>query len=416
MSRPHKKFKPYPFEYHQELEVTIDSLTNLGSGIARVDYTPKEGEAVENWVIFVPFTLPGERVKVRVYRNDKSNSHADLIEILEPSPHRVEPRCEHFGKCGGCQYQHLGYDAQMEWQTKQVVELLEHMVGITFPVKPAIHSPEQWNYRSKLTPHFAKPRNGQISAIGFLEHGRRNALIDIPQCPIAMPIINDALPEVRKDVRQNAHSYKKGATLLLRATADGNVETNPRAVASEKVGDLTFHFLAGDFFQNNPFILPSFTSYVAEHASRHHAKYLVDAYCGSGLFALTLADRFEQVAGVEVSETAADWARQNARINKIENATFLASSAEGIFNDISFPANQTTVVIDPPRKGCNEEFLSQLFTFSPSRVIYVSCNPATQMRDLTSFLENGYTLEEVQPFDLFPHTRHLECVAVLAKQ
>ena len=114
-----------------------------------------------------------------------------------------------------------------------------------------------------------------------------------------------------------------------------------------------------------------------------------------------------------MSETAADWARRNAELNKIDNTTFLASSAEAIFSDITFPANETAVVIDPPRKGCNQEFLDQLFDFGPSRVVYVSCNPATQMRDLKEFLSAGYRLTAVQPFDLFPQTRHLECVIVL---
>ena len=128
-----------------------------------------------------------------------------------------------------------------------------------------------------------------------------------------------------------------------------------------------------------------------------------------------MAHKFDRVAGVEVSETAADWARRNAELNNIDNATFLASSAEGIFEDISFPADETTVVIDPPRKGCNQEFLDQLFKFSPNKVVYISCNPATQMRDLKEFLAAGFKLTEVQPFDLFPQTRHLECVIVLEK-
>ncbi|SHK11360.1 23S rRNA m(5)U-1939 methyltransferase [Rubritalea squalenifaciens DSM 18772] len=415
--RPHKKFKAFPFEYHQELELTIESLSNLGHGIARVSLPESEDmpeDAPQNWVVFIPFALPGEKVKVRIFRNDKNCSHGDLVEILEPSPHRREPKCPLFGECGGCQYQHVDYETQLEWKTRQVAELLQHMAGIDHPVKPAIASPREWNYRSKITPHFQKPRKGKIDAIGFLRQGRRQSIIDVPQCPIAMEELNEALPEIRKSAHANAHSYKKGATLLLRAT-EGRVETNNRAVATEHVGDLSFHFLAGDFFQNNPFILPSFTGYVAQHASMHGAKYLVDAYCGSGLFALTLASSFEKVAGVEVSETAADWAAQNARLNDITNTTFLASSAEAIFKDIEFPAEETAVVIDPPRKGCNQEFLDQLFAFGPSRCVYVSCNPATQMRDLKEFIGAGYKLEEVQPFDLFPQTRHLECVAILSK-
>ena len=146
------------------------------------------------------------------------------------------------------------------------------------------------------------------------------------------------------------------------------------------------------------------------------ARYLVDAYCGSGLFALTLAPHFERVLGVEVSETSADWARANARSNGIAHAEFLAASAEAIFEKVDFPAEETAVVIDPPRKGCDAAFLSQLFAFGPQRVVYVSCNPATQIRDLAEFDKAGYEVTEVQPFDLFPQTKHLECVATLQKK
>lgn len=403
--RPPKKFHPIPFEYHQEIEITIDSLTNLGSGVARVD----------GWVVFVPFALPGETVKARVYRNDKTFSHADLIEVLTPSPDRAKPLCPLFGECGGCQYQHLSYQKQLDWKTRQVRELMKHMAAIEFPVNPCLSTEQTWNYRSKITPHFDRPRDGVIGEIGFLANGQRFRLVDVPECKIAMDAINSALPEIRSNIRAKAHTFKRGSTVLVRAHA-GGVETDFKATATERVGELSFQFLAGDFFQNNPFILPLFTGYVAKQAASTGARFLVDAYCGSGLFALTLAKHFEQVAGVEVSETSCEWARKNAASNQIGNATFLTASAEAIFDQISFPAAETAVVIDPPRKGCTPEFIEQLIRFSPSRVVYVSCDPATQVRDLKLLGNGGYQLADVQPFDLFPHTRHLECVMTLVKE
>lgn len=405
MATPPRKFVPTPFAYHQEIELTIENLSNQGDGVGRVD----------NWVVFVPYTLPGERVRARVYRNDKNCSMADLVEVLEPSPQRVEPQCPVFGYCGGCQYQHLDYAAQLEWKTAQVADLLRLQAGLQLPVLPAIPSPVTYGYRSKITPHFHKPREAKMGNIGFLRAGSRSEVCDIKQCPIAMDELNAALPLVRRSVQQAAAQYKRGATLLMRVS-EGSVITNNNAVCTEKVGDLTFNFLAGDFFQNNPFILPSFTGYVAKQACAGGARYLVDAYCGSGLFALTLAPHFEKVLGVEVSETSADWARANARSNGITHASFLAASAEAIFAQVDFPAEETAVVIDPPRKGCDIAFLSQLFAFGPKRVVYVSCNPATQIRDLAEFDKAGYKVVEVQPFDLFPQTKHLECVATLEKQ
>ena len=399
-----RKFKAEPYEWHEVVELKIEALSNLGAGIAKPD----------GWVVFVPFALPGEKVRATVWRNEANCSHADLVEILEPSPDRIEPHCPHFATCGGCQYQHLPYEKQLEWKTRQVGELLWHMVGIEAEVKATIPSPKQWGYRSKITPHFQRPKPGEDFPIGFLEFNRRTRLVDVYNCPIAMDEINEALQPIRDDVKRRAAEYKKGATLLLRATED-RVETDYRAPVSEKVGDLKFNFLAGDFFQNNPFILDSFTRHAAEQAQGPNQKYLLDAYCGSGLFGLSLAKNFEQVVGIELSETSADWARRNAKTNGIENASFIASSAEDLFADIAFPSENTSVLIDPPRKGCSVDFLNQLFAFGPSRVVYVSCNPATQMRDLKSFLEQGYEIESIQPFDLFPQTRHLECVIALSR-
>ncbi|MBP3499714.1 MAG: class I SAM-dependent RNA methyltransferase [Akkermansia sp.] len=405
MDTPPRKFIPEPFAYHQEIELTIDNLSNQGHGVGRVD----------NWVVFVPYTLPGERVRARIYRNEKNCSMADLVEVLVPSAQRVQPLCPVYGYCGGCQYQHLEYSAQLEWKTAQVADLLRLQAGLELPVLPAIASPQTYGYRSKITPHFHKPKDAKVGNIGFLKTGSRSEVCDVKQCPIAMDELNAALPLVRKAVHQAAAQYKRGATLLMRVS-EGSVITNNNAVCTEKVGSLTFNFLAGDFFQNNPYILPAFTGYVARQACAEGARYLVDAYCGSGLFALTLAPHFEKVLGVEVSETSADWARANARSNGINHASFLAASAEAIFEQVDFPAEETAVVIDPPRKGCDLVFLNQLFAFGPARVVYVSCNPATQIRDLAEFDKAGYEVVEVQPFDLFPQTKHLECVATLRKK
>jgi len=403
--RPPRRFVAEPFEYHQELELTIDTLTNLGQGLGRVD----------GWVVFVPFALPGERVRARVFRNHKAHSEADLIEVIEASPSRVEPRCALFGECGGCQYQNFEYAEQLTWKQRQVAELLDHLANIEFPVEPVIASPDQWGYRTKITPHFQKPRDGSVGPIGFLKVGRRNDLLDVSHCPIASPAINDALPAARKEVHDRALEYRKGATLLVRDSANGKICTDNTETCEENVGDITFQFHAGEFFQNNRAILPAFTEHVASQASAGGAKYLIDAYCGAGLFALSAASRFESVIGIEISESSIDWAKRNARINQIENVRFVQGDAAAIFADTEgFDPACSAVVIDPPRKGSNQEFLDQLLAFGPATIVYVSCNPATQMRDLRH-LADAYKPTKVQPFDLFPHTRHLECVITLQR-
>ena len=411
-----KKFNDVPFPYHHELEVEIATLTNLGAGLARV---PHPNDPASRWVVMIPFTLPGERVRARVFRNHKNFSEADLVEILTPSPARTEPVCPLFGRCGGCQYQNLDYPEQLKWKHRQVEELLKYMAGVEFPVEEVIGSPVGYGYRSKITPHFNAPRSQEDAAtmpIGFLRQGTRFDLLDVPRCPIATTEINARLAESRAAVRAKAAegAYQRGGTLLLR-DASGHVTTNYDEIVTETVGDLKLRFLARDFFQNNPFILPAFTGYARDQAAASGARFMVDAYCGSGLFALTAAPAFEQVAGIEISESSIAFAKQNAAANKLANVTFQAGDASAIFACLKFPAADTVVLIDPPRKGCDENFLQQLFAYGPRAVVYVSCDPATQMRDLRSFTAAGYELTAVQPFDLFPQTRHLECVITLRK-
>ena len=405
-----KKFNPVPFAYHQELELEIATLTNLGEGVARYD----------GWVVFVPGVLPGERVRARVWHNAKNFSRADLVEILVPAKNRVAPRCPLFGTCGGCQYQNLDYAAQLEWKTRQVAELFERIGKISFPVAPCHGSPKRYGYRSKITPHFERPRAGETDfPIGFLAAGTARRITDVPACPIATDAVNAALPQLRKNIRERAArgEFRKGATMLVRETLEG-IATDPKAPVSERVGELTLKFVAGDFFQNNPFILPEFVEFGVRAARGNgDCKFLVDTYCGSGLFALSAAKHFERVLGVEVSEDAVVKARENATANGLANCAFSAGSAETIFAEVPFPPEGTAIIIDPPRKGCDEAFIAQLLAFAPRRIVYVSCGPDTQARDIQRILASGaYALEAVQPFDLFPQTRHIENIAVLVRK
>jgi 23S rRNA (uracil1939-C5)-methyltransferase/tRNA (uracil-5-)-methyltransferase len=399
-----KNFVPEPFDYHQEVEVTVESLTNLGMGVARVD----------GWVVMVPFVIPGEVVKARIYRNFQNYSDADLVEVVKPSPDRVEPRCPLYQKCGGCQYQHMTYARQLKEKTGHVEELMQKLGEIDHPVELSHGSPKEYNYRSKLTPHYERPAKDGSQPIGFLQYGRRNQIIDVEQCPIATEAINAALPEAREEARRAGGKKRRqrGGTLLMREVLEG-VVTDPQEIVSERVGDYTFQFKAGEFFQNNPFILPEMVEHVAREASMEGARFLVDAYCGVGLFALSTSKSFELSAGVEISEPAVRWAQANATICNIKNVRFVIGKAEAIFNGLKFSGEETAVVIDPPRKGCDASFRQQLMQFRPKRIVYVSCDPATQARDLKEFVEAGYDITLIQPFDLFPHTRHIENVVSL---
>jgi len=396
-SQPARKFRSFPFPYHSEMVVEIESLTSLGQGVARVPLPAADAESHDGenrWVVFVPSVLPGETVRVRVFRNDKTFSDADLVEVITPSPDRVEPKCKLYTECGGCQYQHISIAQQRRFKQQQVVDvfarhnyldcegdiLKQHRNSL--PVAETIGTDEQYGYRSKITPHYnPPPREAEFTSdafgpIGFHRKSSR-MLVDVDKCIIATDHINRELNNVRKDVvdgwgervkfleeknkNKKPKNRRKGLanTLMLREVYGGKVVSDPNQVVREVVNGMKFEFKAGNFWQNNPFLLPKMVDHVIDRAfagvnnSSTKSTHLIDTYCGSGLFAICAAKKFEQVAGIEVNAMAIDEAKRNAILNDIGNASFLAAEAEKIFDtDVrDYPRDETTVICDPPRKG-----------------------------------------------------------------
>lgn len=355
----------------------------------------------------------------------------------------------------------LSYEKQLEIKASVVDKAYKNYSGLdasdVSPVLPTMASPLQYGYRTKITPHFDAPpenrtRKGKPAVkkasssgwelrIGFEEKGRSN-ILDIEECPIATQCLNDALRPAREKVQKTIDTYKRAATLLLRDSLEefsSDPATQPekhicisdhKAVVRERVGKHIFEFPAGSFFQNNNAILPSLVEYVrsaieAATTSDTRPTHLVDAYCGSGLFSITLADTFERVVGVEIDENAIKAARANAALNglPIDRCAFTPGKAEAIFASVLgvFPPERTAVVIDPPRKGCDELFLKQLLEFRPATLVYVSCNVHTQARDVGIIIGRTkndaegrrYRMESLRGFDLFPQTAHVESVTVL---
>ena len=491
---------------------TDENSGGLGGG---ADHAEEEKQQQGRlWVIMVPHVVVGELVKVRIFRNQRNYSEGDLVEVIEPSPNRVEPRCSLAGLCGGCQYQHMSIAAQREWKTLHVQEVLlqqgidgyDCVEAISSKLTPTIGTDEVFGYRSKLTPHYEAPLEigldtYRLDAIGFQQSSNRQ-LVDVPFCPIATPAINEALKVTREKLHEQAqmgllNKKKKkrrrgsrgdkaaGATLLFRQADDDEngqavVITDHNQYMTTTVKGVQFRYLAGNFFQNNNHVLPLMVDAVLEAAmapktkasttcidgddgddgddkSQHHhfLSYLIDCYCGSGLFALSAAKNFTVCVGIEVNEKAIAEAQNNAKLNDIDNCHFVAASAEAIFTspptvpvpaaittsvvvagdesseeDVSsssqqrqllkvsdFPRDDTVVVLDPPRKGCSTEFLEQLYQYSPQRIVYMSCGPATQARDAKGIVEiGGYDIVSIQPFDLFPQTKHIECLIVFEKR
>lgn len=408
-----------PFLVGEIVEVEITSLTNLGYGVGRYEQADDSRSGI---VILVPYVVPGEVVRCRVWRNHASHASADVVEVVSASPSRTEPACGLFGDCGGCQYQHMTLQTQREWKRRHVEEALGRLGEASVQVEATVGGSLGYGYRSKLTPHYDAPASdGDAGPIGF--NTNRFKIVDVERCPIASEAINARLATLRTDVRRRveeaceayysrrAGKKPRGATLLLRHHTNG-VATAHDDVVSESVAGLTFQFRANDFWQNNPDALPHLVDHVVSEASQNRlATYLVDCYCGGGLFALAAASHFEQVVGLELSETSVASARANARENGIANAKFDAGDAEALFASVRhLPAERTAVILDPPRRGATPDFLSQLSDFAPRVVVYVSCDPATQARDAAHLLRAGYAIVRAVPFDLFPQTRHIESV------
>ncbi|KAM0749152.1 S-adenosyl-L-methionine-dependent methyltransferase [Meredithblackwellia eburnea MCA 4105] len=393
-------------------------------------------------------------------------------------------RCKYFGTCSGCQYQPLSYTTQLTLKQTVVRKAFANFSGLPptqIPeIGPTLASPLQYGYRTKLTPHFQTPpagfgkgkgkegegneeekREWEVT-IGFEEKGRKR-IVDIEECVIATKIINEKMKEERVKVKANISQFKRGATLLLRDSLpprpssfvlpapgepftpeDHICITDHHATVREQVAGCEFEQMAGSFFQNNNSILGDLLDWVrealkggpqppsVEDGVDKPKRYLIDAYCGSGLFAVSLADQFDVVEGVEIDKASVKWAKKNAEFNQRPGrgeVGFRDGKAEAIFGTIDFPSDQTTILIDPPRKGCDELFLQQLLAFNPATVVYVSCNVHTQARDIGWLIKaseakieaegkgkKGFWIESVRAADLFANTHHAEGVAILRRE
>lgn len=368
----------------QTVRLTVTDMAFGGEGVGRVG----------DFVLFVPFVITGETVEAEVTEVKKKFARAKLVRVLDASPHRVMPKCRYFGDCGGCQYQHIDYPLQLEFKRKQVADLFERIGG--FPsqvVRPVVPCPQPYGYRNRLMIRSQWNKPEQRLNIGFLRHDNR-LVVDIEECPIAEPDLNEQLRQVRANP-----PARGGLKVVLRVLPD-DWEVPPDS-----------------FFQNNFFLLPKLVEVVRERLREGGSRFLVDAYCGVGFFGIELGDQVERFLGVELDHQAIKAARRNAAKHQRTNGDFIEGHAERLLPAIleRFPATATTVLIDPPRTGCPPVALESLRQNRPAQVIYVSCHPATLARDLHALCAEGaFELRSVTPLDMFPQTQHVECVADLA--
>jgi len=461
-----------------EIQVEIKEISSTGDGLGF-----QQG-ADSDQIYVVPFSAPGDVVTARPHKHFEKEKYsmADFVNVITPSPHRDDSlvKCPYFASCSGCQFQMLPYDFQLQHKRSIVEKAYKNFSNLPPELIPTIGdtigSPLQYGYRTKLTPHFDGPpdarrsdgRNGikrtfkELPPIGFMKKGTR-ITIDIEDCPIGTDAVRAGNKRERKRVADTLSTYHKGATLLLRESttripkadydvskeddSDAVIEdrgnhvhiktciTDSNAKSTEYIDDFQFVNPAGSFFQNNNSILPVFTEYIRQHilpsTPGHKITHLIDAYSGSGLFTITLSSLFKSSLGIDISSSSIDSASTNAKLNNLpESSTrFIAADAARLFASIESPAEETVVMLDPPRKGCDESFLRQLVQYGPARVVYVSCNVHTQARDIGVLVggmkgvdggfgkgEGCYEIESLRGFDFFPQTGHVEGVAVLRRK
>jgi 23S rRNA (uracil1939-C5)-methyltransferase len=404
------------------LEVKLDKLVYGGDAMGRLE----DGRAV-----FVPYALPGETARVRVVTEKRGHVRAELVEVLEASPERIDARCKHFAKCGGCHYQHMSYAKQLEVKRQVLVEQFQRMAGIDDPpVEAIVPSPAEWNYRN--TVQFSQTEDGKL---GFQAAGTRR-VIPITECFLPEEGINQIWPQLNLETvpglnRVELRQADNGEMLVMAGQDDLPPEMElelpisavylspvkgPMIMAGDEFGiiqinERPFSFHAGSFFQVNTAQAEALVNHVMSLLPLTPETVALDVYCGVGLFSAFIAPQVKQLIGIEYSGLACEDFAIN--LDEFENVAIYQGPAEKILPSLKEKAN--VVVVDPPRAGLKPEALDALVKMEAGTLVYISCDPATLARDVKRLLNAGYRLERITPFDLFPQTYHIETVVLLTK-
>ena len=445
------------------IELTLENLALGGEAIAH---------DADGMVIFVKDGIPGDRVLAQIAKRKKQFAAANIVDILEPSPLRIPPRCEYFGRCGGCKWQHLSYENQLKFKQQHVAESFAHLANLRdVPISPILGTDSPWYYRNKMEFSFGQDETGAL-VLGQHYPNRWDKLIDLETCYLESETAVDIFNLCRDFAKKQELTAYSGDTeqgllrhLVVREgkhTGDimVNVVTSgeyfpqmdrfvhyltagvPRITSivqtinrrkgqssqgqeellvfgeptiCETINGLSFGISAKSFFQTNTRQTEHLYQIVQRMADIGENGAAVDLYCGTGSITLHLAQRARHVHGIELVEDAVRDAEKNAKRNQIENVSFHCGEAQKVFPTLELDAPEL-IVVDPPRPGLSPKVVKYLLNAAPRQIIYVSCNPATLARDAAMFVEGGYAVREAQPVDMFPHTYHIETVVNLMRR
>jgi len=403
-----------------ELLVEVTTPTYGGECIGRL----ADGRAV-----FVPYTLPGELVKIELVEEKRGFARARLLEVVHPSPRRIPPRCIHYGICGGCHFQHTDYETQLQIKKAVVIDQITRIAGISNPpVGEVIPSPSEWNYRN--TVQFHLDENGKL---GYQRWGS-NTIVPITECHLPEAEINQIWPQLdlepmsgveRVELRLGAEGEALLALESSSLTApEFSVDIPLSAVHINPAGKLilagedylllevrgrVFKVSAESFFQVNTAQAEAMVDHILGILPLDKQITVLDVYCGVGLFSAFLASLVKRCIGVELSDSACDDFAVN--LDEFNNVDLYIGPAEQILPSLNLQPE--IVLVDPPRAGIERAALDAIITMQPSTIAYVSCDPATLARDIKRLAAADYRLEKVTPFDLFPQTYHVECITLM---
>lgn len=438
--------------------MTVDDLGSQGEGIGKID----------GFAVFVEGALPEEEIEVLIVKVNKNFAYGKLQKILKPSSKRVLPVCNVASKCGGCQLQHFSYEGQLQYKTKKVEMALKKIAKIdNVKVLPTLGMQNYWRYRNKV--QFPVGTDNQNVSIGF--YGKRShRIIDTKECFLQHEISDKIIAKIRDFLKEyhisiydeQCHNglvrhilvkigFHTGQIMVCLVINGKNLPhkeiliqrlQNIKGMTSivcninrektnvilgkqnhviwgkeyiiDNIGELEFEISPLSFFQVNPIQTNVLYQKALEFAQLNGNETVLDLYCGIGTISLFFAQKAKYVVGNEIVADAVADAKRNAKRNHIENVEFLQGAAEDVIPMLYKKGLQADIIVlDPPRKGCDEKLLNTILQIAPKKIVYVSCDPATMARDIKTFIEQGYCLKMVQPVDMFPHTIHVETVILL---
>ncbi len=410
------------------LTVKLEKFTYGGDAMGRL-IDPGTGETGR--IVFVPFALPGETVRVRPLETRPGHIRAGLVEVVDPSPQRIFPKCIHYGVCGGCHYQHLPYPAQLAAKTEIVRDQLMRIGKIENPpLQPIVPSSQEWNYRNNVQFHLTP-----AGKVGYINSTGRN-MMPIRECHLPEKPLNELWPRLEFEPgsgleRVSLRVGADGETLMLLESEsldmpEMELETDLSVVhlAAEdtvvlagdpalvmQIKDRCFRVSAASFFQVNTEMAVRMVDHLLACLPVSPETTLLDIYCGVGLFSAFFTGRVARVIGIEFSASACgDFV---ANLDEFENVELYEAPAEEVLPGLDVLAG--VAIVDPPRAGLDKRVLQALLAIGPRSLAYISCDPATLSRDARYLIDGGYHLIQVTPFDLFPQTYHIETISLFEK-